>query len=186
MFTSRRINETASVRKKCVDDLLEWIEKEARDVGEERGIHVARLVFLAAFNMIGNLLLSRGLVDHGSKVGLDFFTAMDGIAEWAGSPNISDLFPRLSGLDLQGLRKKMDRDKGKALEIASGFVKERIKEIEKTRERKKDILDIVLDFEGSRNDEAAIISKKDVNIFILVIVALLFCNRRLTAYTVAL
>lgn len=68
----------------------------------------------------------------------------------------------------------MDRDKGKALEIASGFVKERIKEREKTRERKKDILDIVLDFEGSRNDEAAIISKKDVNIFILVIVALLF------------
>ncbi|KAM7531648.1 hypothetical protein LguiB_035058 [Lonicera macranthoides] len=167
MFTSRRINETATVREKCVDDLLEWVETEARDVGEERVIHVARLVFLTAFNMIGNLLLSRGLVDNGSKVGLDFFNAMDGIAEWAGSPNMSDIFPWVSGFDLQGFWKKMDRDKGKALEIATGFVKERIEEREKTRERKKDILDIVLDFEGSGKDEPAIISNKDVNIFIL-------------------
>lgn len=81
-----------------MDDLLEWIEKEAREVGEERGIHVARLVFLAAFNMIGNLLLSRGLVDHGSKVGLDFFTAMDGIAEWAGSRIYRIFFQGLVGL----------------------------------------------------------------------------------------
>lgn len=84
-------------------------------------------------------------------------TAMTGIAEWADSPNISDLFPWLSGLDLQGLRKTMDRDKGKALEIASGFVKQRI------IERKKDILDASLDFEGVGPPK---LLEENINIFI--------------------
>uniref|UniRef100_A0A5B6YTT0 Cytochrome P450 76A2-like n=1 Tax=Davidia involucrata TaxID=16924 RepID=A0A5B6YTT0_DAVIN len=169
MFVNRKINETVSIRRKCVNDMLSWIEKEARVVTPEvRAIHVTRFVFLASFNMLGNLMLSRDLVDPESKEGSEFFTAMIDLIEWTGHPNIVDSFPWLRLLDPQGLRKKMDRDMGKALMIASGFVKERIKERQEGREsRNKDFLDVLLEFEGSGKDEPAKLSHQEINIFIL-------------------
>ncbi|KAK3024739.1 hypothetical protein RJ639_044676 [Escallonia herrerae] len=161
MFVSKRINETVSIRRKGIDDMLLWIEKEASATKEGRGIHVARFTFLASFNMLGNLMLSRDLVDPESKVGSEFFTAMNGLMQWGGHPNITDLFPCLGWLDLQGLRKKADRDMGKALEIAFGFVRERVKERQDGGDRRKDFLDVLLEFEGSGKDEPAKLSEKD-------------------------
>ncbi|KAK2983745.1 hypothetical protein RJ640_024098 [Escallonia rubra] len=167
MFVSKRINETVSIRRKGINDMLLWIEKEASATKEGHGIHVARFAFLASFNMLGNLMLSRELVDPESKVGSEFFTAMTGLMQWGGHPNITDLFPCLGWLDLQGLRKKADRDMGKALEIAFGFVRERVKERQDGGDRRKDFLDVLLEFEGSGKDEPAKLSEKDITTFIL-------------------
>ncbi|KAL5740676.1 hypothetical protein ACOSQ2_029856 [Xanthoceras sorbifolium] len=176
MLVNKRINETASVRRKCVEDMLLWIEQEAARQNEGTaapacGVHVARFVFLSTFNLLGNLMLSRDLLDPHAKDGAEFFTAMMGLMEWSGHPNMADFFPWLRWLDLQGLRRKMDRDLGKALEIASKFVRERL-EVKKTvsddhEKKKKDFLDVLLEFEGNGKDEPEKISEKDLNIFIL-------------------
>ncbi|KAK2983746.1 hypothetical protein RJ640_024099, partial [Escallonia rubra] len=168
MFVRKMINETVSIRQKCVNNMLLWIEKEASATKEAHGIHVARFTFLASFNMLGNLLLSRDLMDPESKVGSEFFTAITGLIQLGGHPNITDLFPCLGWLDLQGLRKKTDRDVGKALEIAFGFVREHLKEREDGRDMSKDFLDVLLKFEGSRQDEPTKLSEKDITIVILV------------------
>ncbi|XP_059667504.1 cytochrome P450 76A2-like [Cornus florida] len=168
MLVSKRINETVSIRRKCVDDMLLWIEKEAHVVAEARGgVHVARFVFLTSFNLLGNLMLSRDLVDPQSKVGSEFLSVITTLMQWSGHPNISDLFPWLRCLDLQGLRRKMDRDLGNALKIASGFVKERMKERQEGTERKKDFLDVLLEFDGSGKDELSKLSDHQINTFIL-------------------
>ncbi|CAA2968767.1 cytochrome P450 76A2-like [Olea europaea subsp. europaea] len=167
MFVNKRINETESLRRKCTDNMLLWIEKEANSVeGRRNGIQVARYVFLASFNMIGNLMLSKDLVDPESKEASEFFDAMKGIMEWGGRPNISDLFSWLRWLDLQGLRRKMDRDLGKAIDIATKFVKKRIEERQAGGPTRKDFLDVLLDFEGSKNEPAKL-SELEINIFIL-------------------
>ncbi|KAL2502665.1 Cytochrome [Forsythia ovata] len=167
MFVNKRINETESVRRKCIDNMLLWIEKEANSVeGRRNGIQVARYIFLALFNIIGNLMLSQDLVDPESKEASDFFNAMKGVMEWSGHPNISDLFTSLRWLDLQGLRRKMDRDMGKAVDIASKFVKERIEERKAAGQERKDFLDVLLEFEGS-NNEPAKLSELEINIFVL-------------------
>ena len=99
MFTVRRINETTNVRRKCVDDMLLWIEKEALGVnGEASSVHVAEAVFLS--NMLGNLMLSRDVLDLRSKEGSEFFTIMSNLTEWSGHPNLADFFPWLGWLDL--------------------------------------------------------------------------------------
>ncbi|KAA8518635.1 hypothetical protein F0562_016109 [Nyssa sinensis] len=167
MLVNKRINETVSIRRKCVDNMLSWIVKEADALAEVRSIQVACFVFLASFNMIGNLTLSRDLVDPKSREGSEFFSAMMGLMEWGGHPNIVDLFPWLRWLDPQGLRRKMDRDMGKALRIASGFVKERVKERQEGGERRKDFLDVLLEFDGSGKNELAKLSDHEINIFIL-------------------
>ncbi|KAM7507699.1 hypothetical protein LguiA_018152 [Lonicera macranthoides] len=167
MFSNERINTAASVsvRQKCVNDLLAWVRKE-----EGREVHVSRLVFLASFNVIGNMVLSRDLVDPQSTVGSVFFATMMRLFECLGLTNISDVFPWLRWFDLQGIRKKMDCEMGKVLEITSGFVKQRIIEREKEKGRKsgrKDVLDILLDFESSENDKQANLSEKQISIFVL-------------------
>ncbi|KAM1079864.1 hypothetical protein TB2_014229 [Malus domestica] len=167
MVVNKRINETAFIRRKCIDNMQLWIEEEASKVKEGRGVHVARFVFLMTFNLLGNLMLSRDLVDPNSEEGMEFFKAMNGLMEWNGSGNVVDFFPWLRWLDPQGLKRKMKRDLGKAIQIASKFVKERIQEREVGGEKTKDFLDVLLEFEGNGIDEPAKISDHDLNIFIL-------------------
>jgi len=173
MLVAKRINETASVRRKCVDDMITWLSKEAGKSEEGGGVHVARFVFLMSFNLFGNLMLSRDLFDPESEDGSEFFSAMTGLMEWSGHANVTDMFPWLRWLDPQGLRRKMDRDMGKALEIASKFVKQRLEE-QKRDEKTRDFLDVLIDFQKSNSDESLTVSDKDLNIFILVQTTLKF------------
>ncbi|KAK7396631.1 hypothetical protein VNO78_17769 [Psophocarpus tetragonolobus] len=165
MLVAKRINDTASVRRKCVKDMLTWVANEAKKSEHGRGVHVARFVFLMTFNLFGNLMLSRDLFDPDSEDGSEFFAAMIGLMEWTGHANLTDLFPWLRWLDPQGLRRKMDRDMGKALGIASRFVKDRLEQ--HSHNKSRDFLDVLLDFQTTHRQEALNISDKDLNIFIL-------------------
>ncbi|TKY62049.1 steroid 17alpha-monooxygenase or 17alpha-hydroxyprogesterone aldolase [Spatholobus suberectus] len=110
-------------------------------------------------------MLSRDLFDPESEEGSEFFAAMMGLMEWTGHANVTDLFPWLRWLDPQGLTRKMDRDMGKALGIASGFVKQRLEQ--QRHNKSRDFLDVLLDFQSTNSQEALKISDKDLNIFIL-------------------
>ncbi|XAR69693.1 hypothetical protein NMG60_11001390, partial [Bertholletia excelsa] len=170
MLVAKRINATAHIRQRCVDRMLSSVEKRAEGSANvaARGVHVADIVFFTAFNTLGNLILSKDLLDPESNQGSEFLRAVTGLMEWSGHPNIVDLFPWLAWVDPQGLRRKMDRDLGRAVEIASGFVKERVRERELGGERKaNDFLDVLLDYEGTGNDEPAKISDHRLNILIL-------------------
>ncbi|KAI3522918.1 hypothetical protein L1887_00970 [Cichorium endivia] len=171
MFVAKRINESIAVRRRCVDDMLIWIEKEAELAQTGTGIHVAKFVFLASFNLLGNLMLSRDLAGPDSKLASEFYTVMIAMMQWGGVPNISDLYPWLKRFDLQGLRKKMDQDAGKAIKIVTEWVEERAakrrEEMEHSGERRKDFLDVLLDYKGTGKDEPENMSEKDITIFIL-------------------
>lgn len=168
ILVNKRINETIFIRRKCVDDMLQWIEEESHKVGNGGGIHVARFVFCMTFNLLGNLMLSRDLVDPESKEGSEFFKAVMGLMEWSGYANMADYFPWLRWLDPQGLKRKMERDLGKALEIASKFVKDRVRDETVVGDKRKDFLDVLLEYEGNGQDEPAKISDREVNLLILV------------------
>ncbi|KAK1380469.1 Cytochrome P450, E-class, group I [Heracleum sosnowskyi] len=169
IFANKRINDTMLIRRKCVDELLSWIEDEVEKSAGGR-IVVRDFVFPAFFNMIGNLTLSRNLVDPQSKISSEFCTALAGFHECVGRPNISDLFPWLRKLDLQGIRKAADHSLGKAIEIISAFVKERV--IERQQKQKlspeqKDFLDVLLDYRGTGKAEPAKLSEFQVTIFLM-------------------
>lgn len=171
MLTSKRIRESASVREKCVADLIKWIEDAARvdDDGEIQAIEVAHFVFLAEFNLLGNLLLSKNLLDPSSMRVSEFYAAMNGLTQWTGLPNVADFFPWLKWLDLQGLQRKTKRDMRKLFDILTQLMKERIQEKEmRTENGKKDILDLLLEFEGDGKEEPQKLSDYHISIFMLV------------------
>ncbi|KAK1386343.1 hypothetical protein POM88_024078 [Heracleum sosnowskyi] len=169
LFSNKRINETVLIRQKCVDVMLSWIEKEV-EKGASGGIEVIKFVFPTSFNLIGNLTVSRDLMDPYSEMASEFYSALSGIAECLGRPNISDLFPWLRWVDLQGLRMRRDRYLDKAIQIVSGFVNERVKQRQQNEgmaTEHKDFLDVVLDFEGSGKDEPAKLSHLQISIFLM-------------------
>ncbi|KAF8397827.1 hypothetical protein HHK36_016752 [Tetracentron sinense] len=166
LFTLKRVNEGAPLRRKCVDDMIGWISEEAKETG---CIEVARFVFLMTFNLMGNILLSQDLLDPNSVEGREFFHLSTGLVTLAARPNLADFFPFLQWLDPQGIRRKMERDLGRALEIAAGFVKERTRDHRLGEKNKKnDFLDMLMGFEGNREDELDKISDKNLNILIFV------------------
>ncbi|XP_019152629.1 PREDICTED: cytochrome P450 76A2-like [Ipomoea nil] len=166
MFTGRKMNDTAAIRRKSVDDMLMWIEKEAIAAGRG-GVEVARFAFLASFNMLGNIVMSRDLADPDAEITSEFFNAMTRIMEWSGRPNISDIFPCLRLLDLQGLRRKMARDLRITMGIASSFLKERMKEGADDTENLKDFLSVLLEFKGKGKDEPEKLSEHEILVLIV-------------------
>ncbi|KAK6778713.1 hypothetical protein RDI58_025431 [Solanum bulbocastanum] len=47
MFVHKKIGATIPVRRKCVDNMVKWIEKAANSAEKGSGIEVTRFVFLA-------------------------------------------------------------------------------------------------------------------------------------------
>lgn len=157
------------IRQDSVDEMLWWIEKEAAK-GSSSGIVIRDFVFPALFNMIGNITMSQNLVDPESTIFSQFCTALGGFHKCLGRPNISDLLPWLRRLDLQGIRRNMDSDLGKAIGIISVFVKERVEQRQRKLEfssEQKDFLDVLLDYRGNGKDEPAELSDFQVTIFLM-------------------
>ncbi|KAF5953960.1 hypothetical protein HYC85_006816 [Camellia sinensis] len=130
----------------------------------------AHFVFHASANMVGNLMVSRDVAGPESEMGLEFLSAMMEILKLIHEPNMADLFPWFRWLDPQGLRRKMDHELGKILAIISGFVKERMKERREGGERRKELLEVLLDFEGTGGkDEPDKLSEHQISGVIVVI-----------------
>ncbi|KAF2289778.1 hypothetical protein GH714_038592 [Hevea brasiliensis] len=125
------LNEITSLRRKCVDNMIKYIEDDiaaAHARGESGELMVAHYTFVMAFNLIGNLMISRDLLNSQSKEGFVFLDSMKKAMQLAGEPNIADFFPFLEGLDPQRIKRKMEQEMGRTLNIVEGFVKERIEE----------------------------------------------------------
>ncbi|KAG8648635.1 hypothetical protein MANES_08G019501v8 [Manihot esculenta] len=152
LMTHKRINDTALVRRKCIDNMIQNIEEDVAAAvarGETGELAVAHYVFVMAFNLIGNLVISQDLLNSHSKEGPEFFEAMDKVMEWSGKPNVADFLPFLKGLDPQRIKKKMERNLGRTLKVVDGFVKKRIEDRKLMKRREgRDFLDALLEYEG--------------------------------------
>lgn len=137
-----------------------------------KAIDVGRYFFLMAFNLIGNLMFSRDLLDPESKRGSEFFYHTGKVMEFAGKPNIADFFPLLRFIDPQGIRRKTQYHVERAFEIAGEFIKERteVREKERSNEKTKDYLDVLLEFRGGDgvDEEPSRFSSRDINVTVFV------------------
>lgn len=172
LLVNKRINEMGSLRRKCVDDMIRWIEEDAAKSGAEGRageVELPHFLFCMAFNLIGNITLSRDVVDIKSKDGHEFFQAMNGVVEWAGRPNIADFFPLLKRLDPLGMMRNMVRDMGQALNLIARFVNERDEERQSGMVReKRDFLDVLLECRDDEKEGPHEMSDNKVKIIVLV------------------
>ncbi|KAM5559623.1 cytochrome P450 76A1 [Rosa sericea] len=166
-FVTSRLDAMRGVRGTCIDRMVQFIEdastSDKSDIGTNvESIDVGRFFFLMAFNLIGNLMFSKDLLDPKSERGAGFFYHAGKVMEMAGKPNMADFFPVLRWLDPQGIRKNTQFHVEKAFEIAGEFIKERLESMDNDGydvdiEKTKDFLDVLLQYDSQGNgvDEEA-------------------------------
>ncbi|XP_065855376.1 cytochrome P450 76A2-like isoform X2 [Euphorbia lathyris] len=171
MLGKKKLNETAFVRRKCVDDLLNWIGEEKKGYAfDSGGIKIAEFVFLMAFNLMGNLVFSVDLVDRKSKRCSEFVEALFGMLEMSEKIEVIDFFPWLNWLNKLGWRRKMERRVSEALKLASMLVEERVEEKKKMGKGRNDFVDVLIEFQGNGKDEPLKIPQHNLNVLMLAII----------------
>lgn len=167
---TKQIDQTAVLRQKCIDDMIRYIEEdvaEAQAQGESGEIKGAHYLFLMTFNLIGNLVLSRDLVNPRSKDGHKFYDAMNNVMKRAGTRNVAEFLTFLKWLDPQGIMRNMVQDMRQTMRIVEKFVKERTEEWKSGRKKTNDFLDALLEHEGDEKDGPDVISDQNRLIIIL-------------------
>nr|QGV10850.1 iridoid oxidase 1 [Centranthera grandiflora] len=169
-LVNKRMNETSDLRHRIRDNMERWIIEESaadRARGGRGVVQLSRFLFLMAFNLVGNLMLSRDLLDAKDSESRQFFDCMNRVLELAGTPNIADYLPWLKWLDPVGMKREMKKNLSITMRIASRFIQERLDERKagKIRE-KKDFLDVLLEYEGDGKDGPDRMSEKNINIVI--------------------
>lgn len=119
-FTTTRLDSTCELRARCIENMVRFMG-EAGGSGTKE-IDVGRFFFLMAFNLIGNLMFSRDLLDPKSESGSEFFYHAGKVMEYAGKPNVADFVPVLRRVDPQGIRRRRrDIMRVVSLEEVKGF-----------------------------------------------------------------
>lgn len=135
-------------------------------------IDVGRFFFLMSFNLIGNLMFSKDLLDPRSERGAKFFYHAGKVMEYAGKPNVADFFPVLRWFDPQGIRRMTQFHVNKAFDIAGDYLKERMESMNagggNDDEKKKDYMDVLLQYRGDLVEGPARFSSRTINVILFV------------------
>ncbi|XP_065855143.1 iridoid oxidase-like [Euphorbia lathyris] len=186
LTTGKKVIESVNIRRNCVDKMIRFIEEDAaaaRSRGESGEIVLSRYVFVMTFNLIGNLVFSRDLIDPRSEEGSVFSDALDDVIKWSGKPNLADFFPFLKVFDPQRMRKNMEMALERSMNIVEKFMNERIEEGKSRKEREtKDFLDSVLEFEGDGKGGGD--DKMSTHNMIIIIMEIFFAGTETTSGTI--
>ncbi|XP_074273180.1 cytochrome P450 76AD1-like [Silene latifolia] len=139
LFTNQRLDASQGLRQKKVNDLVE----HAR-VCCEKGlsIDIGKAGFTTSLNLLSNTLFSMDMASHDSLNSQDFKDLACRIMEETAAPNVSDFFPVLRHLDLQGIRKRIRGHFEKMLGIFEKIIDQRVKD--KSDDAQHDVLDSLL------------------------------------------
>ncbi|CAM8922591.1 unnamed protein product [Rhodiola kirilowii] len=134
-FSQTRLDESQGIRFKKIQQLVEY-------VGDNTGkvLDVGFLAFITMINFISSSLMSVDLADYNSESSLEFRELVTESLRLVGKPNLSDFFPALRFLDLQGLRKESERNQTRIFSIIASFVDQR----ESSGIGSEDVLDALL------------------------------------------
>ncbi|KAJ6748025.1 CYTOCHROME P450 FAMILY 76 SUBFAMILY C POLYPEPTIDE 5-RELATED [Salix purpurea] len=152
LFSSKAVDGQSSTREAKAREMIDFLRKK-----EGERVKIRDIVFAYIFNALANIYLSKDLLNY-DQIGecqrvcglvremMELHTAL----------NISDMYPILGSLDLQGLSRKCNEGEGRIQELWRGVIKERREGRNDTGDddnssKRKDFLDVLLD--GQFSDE---------------------------------
>lgn len=103
LFTNHRLDASQDLRKKKVNELVEYVRQCS-----ESGIpvNIGKAAFTTALNLLSNTFSSIDLASHASSNSQEFKDLVWHMLEEGARPNVSDFFPLVRGLDLQGVLRR--------------------------------------------------------------------------------
>ncbi|KAI3797071.1 hypothetical protein L1987_39761 [Smallanthus sonchifolius] len=144
LFSAKAIEAQSNLRNTKLAHMLDFLNNTQGKV-----VKIEELIFTTLINTLSNILFSKDFLDlkddetaHRLKFGLLK------ILENSVTPNVSDFFPIVGGLDLQGLRKDSLNHLDELSSFSEAIVKERRARITKkvvVADHEKDFLDRLLE-----------------------------------------
>lgn len=117
IVSQARLDGSQDVRLKTVQQLVKHIGENAGRV-----IDIGFVAFITMINFVSNTLMSVDLADFVSGSSLEFHELVRRVLELAAKPNLSNFFPVMRFLDLQGLRRENGSNMSRILAIIESFV----------------------------------------------------------------
>jgi hypothetical protein len=126
------------VREEKVRELVGCLHGHAGET-----VEVGRVVFSGVLTLVSNVLFSEDVADMSSEGAQELEMLIRGMVEEFTRPNLSDLFPVLSALDLQGCRRRSAQHLRRFSDFFDRIVGRRMKGAA-AGERNDDFLDVLL------------------------------------------
>jgi cytochrome P450 len=121
VFAPRSLASAHAARKRKVRDLVGYLRGRAG-----REVVVGEAVYSGALNLVSSTLFSVDVVQVGAESAHGIREAVESLVELVAKPNVSDLFPFLRPLDLQGRRRYAARQIAKVFRILDGIIGSRL------------------------------------------------------------
>ncbi|XP_039134747.1 flavonoid 3'-monooxygenase CYP75B137-like [Dioscorea cayenensis subsp. rotundata] len=152
-----------TLRKACVRELLNTKildsfhalhQREVRSMVEElhrktgEVVDVGQVAFVTVLNVVTGMLWGNSLAaEEQKRVGGELRELVDGIVHLLGVTNMSDIFPVLEWMDLQGVQRKMKEHKERLDRLLSMIIEQRKGTLEASgdQEKTKDFLQVMLE-----------------------------------------
>ncbi|KAK9075283.1 hypothetical protein SSX86_003606 [Deinandra increscens subsp. villosa] len=144
LFSVKAIEAQSNLRNEKLAHMLNFLNKNQGKV-----VKVEELIFTTLINTLSNILFSKDFLhlnDEETSHRLKF--GLFKILENSVTPNVSDFFPIVGGLDLQGLRKDSLNHLDELSSFSEAIVKERRARIANSKpmeDHEKDFLDLLLE-----------------------------------------
>ncbi|ESR36862.1 cytochrome P450 family 76 subfamily C polypeptide 7 [Citrus sinensis] len=151
IFTSQKLDASQDLRRKKIKDLLAYVEENCR---AGKAIDFGQAAFNTSLNLLSNTIFSIDLVHPNER---EFRDIVLGMMKEAGKPNLSDHFPLLKKLDLQGIRRRNTLHASKMFEALDRLIDQRLKKRQEpscsASTESKDMLDTVLNIIQDKSEK---------------------------------
>ena len=124
LFTHQRLDASQGLRRQKVNELVKYI-KQCCETSVP--VDIGKVVFTTSLNLLSNTLFSMDLASYENSSSQDFKDLIWNILEEGGRPNVSDFFPFVRVLDLQGVLKRTIGYSNEILGVFQGIIDERMK-----------------------------------------------------------
>ncbi|KAA8525703.1 hypothetical protein F0562_007558 [Nyssa sinensis] len=144
MFTTQKLDSLQHLRHQKAQELISHIKKHCES---STPVDIGRVAFATTLNLMSNTIFTVDMVDPEFESAQEFKDLVWRIMEDAGKPNLSDYFPVLRRLDLQGVKRHIRPAYRRLHEIFDEVIDKRLKcrESDLMSSRTGDFLDALLD-----------------------------------------
>ncbi|CAO2202176.1 unnamed protein product [Urochloa humidicola] len=147
VFSPRSLAAARAARERKAQELVRYVRRRAT-AGLE--VDIGQVVYGGVLNLVSTALFSADVVDVGGESARGLRELVEELVEMVAKPNVSDLFPFLRPLDLQGWRRHAAGHFEKVFNILDGMVERRLVETSATSSqqddnKRGDFLDVLLE-----------------------------------------
>ncbi|KAJ4812651.1 Cytochrome P450 76C4 [Rhynchospora pubera] len=146
LMSARSLDMTRTIRQEKSRELMTYFHENAG-----KSIRLSLSLFGAMLNLTSNLLFSEDVLDLGSDSTEDFKELVASALEEIAKPNVSDFYPFLRALDLQGRRSIAKVYLERFYNYFDGIITRRLTGVTQMKENTGDFLDSLLKLHSDSN-----------------------------------